>query len=168
MIQEKIEKDPDANPGRMSVRSGRLCHRSTKGEPTLDGGQHSSDLESALSDAHMEVGQRRKLISSIAASLFPPHRLLGLRAVRRELCTLPSRIAILRSNNWFRYGIPLESPSQQENFPRAIRDKFRRARIRGIRKARSIYPALSPLDLYILLRTIDRDLFEEDEGKAGE
>jgi hypothetical protein len=141
---------------------------STKVEPPLDGDQHNSDLESALSDADTEVGQRRKLISRVAASLFPPHRFLGLRPVWRELCNLPWRIAILRSNNWFRYGIPLESPSQRASLPRATRDRFRHARIRGIQKARSIYPAVSPLDLYILLRAIDHFLLEEDQGKAGE
>jgi hypothetical protein len=140
----------------------------TKVESKRDGDQRNSDLESALSGAHREAGHQRNLLSRVAVSLFPPPRLLGLRAVWRELCSLHSRIAILRKNNWFRYGIPLESPSQLASPRHAIRGRFRRARIRGIQKALSIHPGLTPLDFYILARTIDRDLFEEDRDTAGE
>ncbi len=140
----------------------------TTGDSKPDGDQGNSGLELALSDAHREEGRRRSLFSRAAASLLPPHRLLGLRAVWREICSLPSRIAILRRNNWFRYGIPLESSSQLASPQSAIRGRFRRARIRGIRKALSIHPALTPLDFYVLLRTIDRDLFEEDQDTEGE
>ena len=140
----------------------------TKDDSVRDADQCNSDPEPTLSDARMEANPGRKLFSRVAAGLFPSHRLLGLRAAWRELCSLPSRIAILQRNNWFRYGIPLESSSQLASPQSAIRHRFRRARIRGIRKALSIHPALTPLDLYILLRTIDRDLFEEDQEMAAE
>ena len=140
----------------------------TKVETKRDERLDNICLESALSGAHTGADRQRRLFSRVGASLFPSHRLLGLHAVWRELCSLPSRIAILRRNNWFRFGISLESSSRQGNLPRATRDKFRRARIRGIRKLLSIHPAATPLDFYVLLRSIDRDLFEEDQGKAEE
>jgi hypothetical protein len=140
----------------------------TKVDSKRDGDQCNSDLELALFGDHREEGRRRNLFSKVAASLFPSHRLLGLRAVWRELCSLRSRIAILRRNNWFRFGICLESPSQQASGRCDPQRDFRCARIRGIQKMRSIHPGATPLDFYILARTIDRDLFEEDRGKATE
>ena len=140
----------------------------TKVESECGGDRHNSDLESALTGAHTEADRRRNLLSKVSTNLFPSRRLLGLRAVWRELFSLPSRIAILRRNNWFRYGIPLESLSQRENLPPNLRNKYRRARIRGIQKLCSIHPAPSPLDFYILARTIGHDLFAEDLDKAEE
>ena len=133
----------------------------TKVSPRCDADQRNSDQGSALSDVHTGADHRRNWISRVAASLFPSHRLLGLRTVWRELCSLPSRIAIARRNNWFRYGICLDSTVRGLPMPHALRRRYRGARIRGIQIMRSIHPEATMVDHQILLTSIDPQIFQE-------
>jgi hypothetical protein len=133
----------------------------TKVDSISDEGQRNSGLESALSGARTEADHRRNWLSKVAANLFLPHRLLGLRAMWREICSLPSRIAISRRNNWFRYGISLDCSVRGLFLPSYLRGKYRDARIRGIQILRTIHPAATPVDLHILLSAIDPQIFLE-------
>lgn len=135
----------------------------TKVSPRCDADPRNSGQESALSDVHTGADHRRNWISRAAASLFPSHRLLGLRTVWRELCSLPSRIAIARRNNWFRYGICLDSTVQGHPMPHALRHRYRGARIRGIQIMRSIHPGATMVDHQILLTSIDPQIFQEHQ-----
>jgi hypothetical protein len=127
----------------------------TKVSPRCDVDQHNSDLGSSLSDVRKGADRRRNWISRAAANLFLSHHLLGLRTVWREICSLPSRIAIAQRNNWFRYGNSLDYSVQGLPIPYHARRKWRCVRIRGIQIMRSIHPRATPVDFHILLTAID-------------
>jgi hypothetical protein len=139
----------------------------TKGDSKLDEGQCNSGLESALSGARTEADHRRNWLLGAVASLFHSRHASGLRALWRELCSLPSRIAISRRNNWFRYGTSPDCYVQGLPLPPDMRRKCRGIHIRGIQILRTIHPAATPVDVHILLNAIDLQILLECRDKEA-
>jgi hypothetical protein len=140
----------------------------TKGDSSHDGDHDKTAQEPALSDAHMEAFQRRKMILRAATDRARIPLGVVLRAVWLELCSLISRIVILRRNNWFPHGVSLDQFAQEDDVPYPLRCKYRRARIRGIQKVRSIHSGATLVDFHILVSAIDPQLFLEDRGMGGQ
>jgi hypothetical protein len=92
----------------------------------------------------------------------------GLRALWLEFRSLVSRIARLRKNNWYRYGICLQIREIRASYPDHVADKYQQARIRGIRRLLAIHPSATLVDFDVLVRTIHPCLFEEDQRKEAE
>ena len=141
----------------------------TKASPRCDADQHNSDQESALSDDRTATGHRRSWISKAVTNLFHSHLVSGLHITWQELCSLPSRIAIARRNNWFRYGTSPDWYVQGFPLTHSLHRKYRDARIRGIRIIHTIHPAATPVDFHILLNSIDLQclLLECQDREAG-
>jgi len=140
----------------------------TKVDLSPDGDQHNSDQESALLDDHKTEGHRRNLISKVARSFSRSRLVSGLRITWRELCSLPWRIAIARSNNWFRYGNSTDYYVQGLPLTHSMRRKYRDVRIRGIQIIRTIHPAATPVDFHILLNSIDLQILLECQDREAE
>jgi hypothetical protein len=91
-----------------------------------------------------------------------------LHAIWLELRNLTSRIALLRNNNWFRYGICLQSGEERAMLSHQAARKYQQARILGIRRLLANHPAATLVDFHLLLTTIHPCLFGEDQRKEGE
>jgi len=140
----------------------------TKDDPLRDEGHDKADQESALSDDRTATGLRRRQILEAAINQTPIPLSVILHRVWRELCSLVSRIAILRRNNWFPRGVSLDHFAQGCYVQYPLRCKYRRARIRGIQKALSIHPMATLVDFHILVSAIDPQLLQEDSDMANE
>src|SRR5580704_7226823 len=132
---------------------------STKDDSIRDGDHDRSDRESALFDARTEDYLRRTRILRDGADHTPFRLGAALYAAWRELCSLNSRIAILRKNNWFPRGVSLDQFAQPGYAKYPLRCTYPRVRIRGIRRVLAIHPKATLVDFHILLTTIDPLLF---------
>ena len=124
----------------------------TKGDSVRDERPDRTAPVSALSDVRTARGRRSATSARVGLGLFLSHRGRVLHAIWRELCSLRGRIAILRRNNWFRYGILLTVDAQGNHIRLSHSRKYLRARIRGIQTILSIHPGATLVDQYLYLQ----------------
>jgi len=127
----------------------------TKESEEYDAGLDRTRKGWAKFHEYMEGTHEKILALTGAISRSRLRQLQALYIVWRELCSLVWRIGIARKNNWFRYGISLDLPSQRRTVPATVRRKYRHVRILGIQRLYAIHPAASPSDLYMILHAID-------------
>jgi hypothetical protein len=124
----------------------------TKGDSLRDAYPDKTSQESAISGVRKATARRKMMTVRVGLNLFLFRQKIVLRAVWLELRSLCGRIAILRRNNWFRYGILLTADAQGNHMPLSHSRKYLRARIRGIQTILSIHPAATLVDHYLLIQ----------------
>ncbi len=90
------------------------------------------------------------------------------RALWWEICSLYARMEIVRKNNLHRSGIALALASELLSQTHDDLRTIQRIRKRGIRKLRSIHRRAGLVDLFLLINTLDLDLFRVTARKEAE
>jgi hypothetical protein len=141
----------------------------TKDDSLRDKGLPSGEGERSRHCDRTAVDRETHPSEANSQDLFHPiGRWERLYTIWLEVRNLVSRIAILRNNNWFRYGICLQSGEERCVYSRQVAHRYQLARMRGIQRLLANHPAATVVDLHILLTTIHPSLFGEDQRREVE